>query len=377
MKFVGDHPEWILYDIYTDEGITGTTTKKRKGFLRMMEDAQNHCFDLLLTKEISRFARNLLDSIYYTRELKRLGIGVYFLNDHIFTLDLDSELRLAIFASVAQEESRRTSERVKWGQRQRMEKGVVFGRNMLGYDVKNGKISVNPEGALIVRKIFDYFTEENLSVYEIAQKLDDEGILPMYAKKWNPSVIFRMLQNEKYCGDLKQKKTYTPDYLSHEKKINRGEEDFVILPQHHEAIISKEIFEKAAKKFSHRENGGKYPFSGKLFCGICGKRYTARFQTTASGITYRFWRCNSAPHPNKKALHTEELIQMLSYLAFNLYGIKTEEEETLASFLSRAVISGDSVTFFLFGNRTPFSFHQIHGEWKALTETEESFAKIF
>ncbi|MBR5187669.1 MAG: recombinase family protein, partial [Clostridia bacterium] len=229
MRYIQNHAEWILYEIYTDEGITGTNTKKRKGFLKMLEDAETRCFDLLITKEISRFARNLLDSVYYTRMLKRFGIGVLFLNDNIFTLDGDAELRLAILASIAQEESRRTSERVKWGQKQRMEKGVVFGRSMLGYDVKDGKMTVNLEGAEIVRKIFYQFAEENFSISQIARNLDAEGILPMHAKNWNPSVILRILKNEKYKGDLKQKKTYTPDYLSHEKKINRGEEAFVWL----------------------------------------------------------------------------------------------------------------------------------------------------
>ncbi len=369
-KFIGDRPEWILCEIYADEGITGTNTKKRKGFLRMMEDAENHCFDLLLTKEISRFARNLLDSVYYTRALKRLGIGVYFLNDNIFTLDGDAELRLAILASIAQEESRRTSERVKWGQRRRMEKGVVFGRSMLGYDVKDGKMTVNPEGAAIVRKIFDDFTEKNVSVSEIAENLNRLGIAPMYAEKWYPSVIFRILKNEKYCGDLKQKKTYTPDYLSHEKKINRGEEDFVMLSHHHEPIISREIFEKAQKIFSPKnndsENGGKYPFSGKIVCGICGKRYTARFQTCANGTKYRFWRCNSPPHPKKRVLHSEDLMDMLSALVFRLYGIRSDDENALASFLSRASVADDTVTLWLVRERAPFSFRFLDGKWEEI-----------
>ena len=367
MKYIGEHPKWILYEIYTDEGITGTNTKKRKGFLKMIEDAGNHSFDLLITKEISRFARNLLDSIYYTRELKRQGIGVFFLQDHIFTLDPDSELRLAILASVAQEESRRTSERVKWGQKQRMEKGVVFGRNLLGYDVQNGKMTVNSDGAETVRKIFRYFTEENLSVSQIARRLDEENILPMRAQKWNPSVILRILKNEKYRGELKQKKTYTPDYLSHEKKINRGEEDFVILSHHHEPIISDEIFEKAAKKLLRgnvKANGmGKYSFSGKIFCGVCGRKYTARFQMSKTGIQYRFWRCNSPPHKNKRMLHGEDMTEMLSFLAERVKGIQTAEEETLASLLVRAVVEGDRVHIYLLGERGYFSFRYVYGKW--------------
>ncbi|MBE6666175.1 MAG: recombinase family protein [Ruminococcaceae bacterium] len=366
-KYVQNHSEWILYEIYTDEGITGTNTKKRKGFLKMIEDAENHCFDLLITKEISRFARNILDSVYYTRMLKQLGIGVFFLNDNIFTLDSDAELRLAILASIAQEESRKTSERVKWGQMQRMKKGVVFGRNMLGYDVKNGKMTVNPKGAEIVKKIFYQFTEENLSVTQIARNLDECGILPMYAKKWNPSVVLRILKNEKYKGDLKQKKTYTPDYLSHDKKINRGEESFVWIYDHHEPIVTEEIFEKAAKILSRGKNSlqadGKYPFSGKIICGVCGKKYTARFQTSKSGFQYRFWRCNSAPHANKRTLHSEDMIRVLSELAVRKWGIQTSDEKMLASFLSKAVVLGDSLQIYLFGESNVFSFRYILGTW--------------
>ena len=137
-EYIERNPMWELYDIYVDEGITGTSTKKRKAFNRMMVDAQLKKYDLIITKEISRFARNTLDSIYYTRKLKEYGIGVMFANDNLFTLDPDAELRLTIMASIAQEESRKTSERVKWGQKRRMEQGVVFGSSMIGYDVKDG-----------------------------------------------------------------------------------------------------------------------------------------------------------------------------------------------------------------------------------------------
>ena len=339
-EYIRSHSEWILYEIYTDEGVTGTNTKKRKGFQKMMLDAENRCFDLLITKEISRFARNILDSIYYTRELKRYGIGVLFLNDHIYTLEGDAELRLALLASVAQEESRRTSERVKWGQKRRMESGVVFGRSMLGYDVQHGEIKINPMGAEIVRRIFYQFTEEDLSVSEIARSLDNDGILPMYAKKWNPSVILRILKNEKYAGDLKQKKTYTPDYLSHEKKINRGEEEFILLRCHHEPIVTSEIFEKASKKIAKGKNppreGGKYPFSGKMICGICGKNYTARFQIAENGKQYQFWRCNSPPHAGKRTLRSKDITEILSVLAERLLNMQTRDEEFLSSHLLRA-----------------------------------------
>lgn len=244
-NYIESNPGWKLYEIFADEGISGTNTKKRKEFNRMITCAKNGFFDLIITKEISRFARNTLDSIYYTRILKEHNVGVLFLNDNINTLDQDAELRLAIMSSIAQEESRKTSERVKWGQKRRMEQGIVFGRSMLGYDVKDGKMYINEEGAKIVRLIFHKFVNEGKSTHTIAQELLAEGIRPMRADKWHNTVILRILKNEKYCGDLVQKKTYTPDFLSHDKKYNHGEEEFIIIHNHHEPIISRELFDAA------------------------------------------------------------------------------------------------------------------------------------
>ena len=146
-EYISRNPLWELVEIYVDEGITGTNTFKREDFNRMIQDGRNGKFDMIITKEVSRFARNLLDSIAYTRELREYGIRLFFLNDNIDTSQPDHEFRLALMSSLAQEESRKTSERVKWGQRRRMEQGVVFGRDMLGYDVRDGKLIINEEGA--------------------------------------------------------------------------------------------------------------------------------------------------------------------------------------------------------------------------------------
>lgn len=298
-QYISQHSEWELYMIYADEGISGTGTKKRKEFNKMIQAARSGEIDLIITKEISRFARNTLDSIYFTRELKKYGVGVIFMNDGINTLDSDSELRLAIMSSIAQEESRKTSERVKWGQKRRMEQGVVFGRNMLGYDVINGKMYINNDGAKTVRLIFHKFVNEKKGTYVIARELTEEKISPMKCDKWQSSVILRILRNEKYCGDLIQKKTYTPDFLSHEKKYNHGEEKFVIIKDHHEPIISRSIFEaantmldeKSASQSGFSKHSSRYPFSGKILCGKCGSGYSARSRKKADGSIYILWQC--------------------------------------------------------------------------------------
>ena len=311
-QYIERNPDWELYAIFADEGISGTNTKKRKEFNRMIACAKNGDFDLIITKEISRFARNTLDSIFYTRDLKKHGIGVIFLNDNINTLDGDAELRLAIMSSIAQEESRKTSERVKWGQKRQMEQGVVFGRSMLGYDVKDGKMYINEDGAKIVRLIFRKFVDEGKGTHVIARELREEGIMPMHVKEWSNTVILRVIRNEKYCGDLVQKKTYTPDFLSHEKKANLGQEEFVILKDHHEPIISRELFNRAnrildAKSLSQEgkaKHSNRYPFSGKIKCGRCGASYVARYKTRKDGSQYKAWRCfegakHGSPHIDK------------------------------------------------------------------------------
>lgn len=339
-QYIERNPDWELYEVFADEGISGTNTKKRKEFNRMIACAKNGDFDLIVTKEISRFARNTLDSIFYTRDLKKHGVGVIFMNDNINTLDGDAELRLAIMSSIAQEESRKTSERVKWGQKRQMEQGVVFGRSMLGYDVKDGKMYINEEGAKVVRLIFHKFVNEGKGTHVIARELREEGIQPMRVKEWQNTVILRVIRNEKYCGDLVQKKTYTPDFLSHEKKYNRGQEEFVIIKDHHEPIISRELFDKANRILDEKslsqegkaKHSNRYPFSGKIKCGRCGASYVARYKNRKDGSRYKAWRCYEAanhgsPHidkaGNKKgcsgmSIRNEEAIHIMSLVCKQL-----------------------------------------------------------
>lgn len=311
-EYIERQPDWELYDIYADEGITGTSTKKRVAFNRMIRDAQLHRFDLILTKEISRFARNTLDSIHYTRELKKIGVGVLFMNDNMNTLNESSEFFLTIKASQAQEESRSTSSRVKWGQTRRMEQGVVFGRSLLGYDVKDGKMTINPEGAEIVRLIYHKYVYERKGTTIIARELREAGIKTLRGRTdWRNTVILKILRNEKYCGDLKQKKTYTPDYLTHQKKYNHGEEEFVFIKDHHEPIIDRELWEEAQREIARRDLDGRlgsghsnrYPLSGKIKCSECGQSFASRGRKCRDGTKYKTWRCSTTTAEGKH--HTD------------------------------------------------------------------------
>ena len=170
-NYIKGRVEWEFVGVYWDEGISGTQTTKRTGFNNMIADAMNNKIDLIITKEVTRFARNTVDTLWHARELKERGIGIIFILDNIDTRDADSEYRLTIMASNAQEESRKTSERVKWGQRRQMEKGVVFGRDLLGYTVKNGILHINPEEVPVVKAIFHKYTNEGKGTHVIAREL--------------------------------------------------------------------------------------------------------------------------------------------------------------------------------------------------------------
>ncbi len=350
---IARNPLWELYEIYVDEGITGTNTLKREEFNRMIKDGKDGRFDMIITKEVSRFARNLLDSIAYTRELKEYGIRLIFMNDNIDTDQPDHEFRLALMASLAQEESRKTSERVKWGQRRRMEQGIVFGRDMLGYDVRNGRLTVNREGAEIVRLIFHKYLDEGKGCHVIANELREAGIrTSRFMKEWSHTVILRVLKNEKYCGDLVQQKTYTQSYLSHKKKANRGELDYVVIKNHHEPIIPRERFEAVQRELERRHNmhdskngfANRYAMSGKIICAECGSTFIHSQKRRPNGNKYENWSCITKDRKGKpKITDSGEVVgcdnvnirdaDIRLILQHILRGVMSDREELMNRFL--------------------------------------------
>ncbi len=306
---INRNPDWELYEVYADEGLSGTSTEKRKAFQKMLDDARIGKFSLILTKEVSRFARNTLDAIMYIRELRRLGIGVQFILDRINTLEDDYEFKMTQNASWAQEESRKTSVRVKWGQLRQMERGVVFGCSMLGYDVKDGKMHINESGAEIVRLIYHKFVREHKGTCTIARELREEGYKTLKGNStWSNTTILKILRNEKYCGDLLQKKTFTPDYLTHKKKYNNGEEEKPFIPNHHEPIIDREMWDEAQyildknrpSEEVRSQHTNRYPLSGKIKCGHCGSSFSAKYKRKNGPTPYKGWHCNTHSTQGKK-----------------------------------------------------------------------------
>ena len=240
-----NNSNWIYVDGYIDEGISGTSVKHREEFMRMIDDAKDNKFDLIVTKEISRFSRNTLDSIKYTRELLNYGVIVLFLNDNINTALSDSELRLTIMASMAQDEIRRLSERVKFGMKRSIEKGIILGNNLIyGYDKCQNKLIINQEEALIVNRIFNDYVKDS-SVVRIANSLNKLNVKTKLGGKWSATSVSRIIRNPKYKGYYCGNKSEVVDYMS-KKIFYHDYKDWIIYKDFKiPVIISEELWDKA------------------------------------------------------------------------------------------------------------------------------------
>lgn len=286
-NILAQHPEWELVGRYVDEGITGTSVKKRKNFLRMMEDAKNGMFSLILTREVSRFARNTVDTLQETRKLKSNGVEVYFTEDNIRTSDdTDGELRLTLMATLAQNESKKTSVRVKAGQKISFENGVLYGNgNILGYDRVGRELVVNPEQAETVKMIFNMY-HDGMGCKQIAYELEKRGrVTSTGLTHWQPGTISRLLRNSFYCGKIVYRKQYVPDYLEQKKINNYDEVDKIEITGKHEPIISEELFNDCQRRLDaktvnrlrgkHAINPPKSAYARILKCQ-CGSNFERR-----------------------------------------------------------------------------------------------------
>ena len=287
--YIGKHENYELAGIYADEGISGTNTKKREQFRQMVKDCEDGKIDLVITKSISRFARNTQDCLEYSRKLKNLGIGIIFEKENINTLDSTGELLFTILSSLAQDESRNISENCKWGIRTNFKNGKVniCPSSFLGYDKDtNGKIIINEREAEIVRRIYREFLW-GMNPQQIAKGLEDEGVEGCKGKKkWYASTIVGILKNEKHMGDALLQKYYTADFLTKKLVKNKGEITQYYVKDSHEGIIDNETWEavqeeldrrekfKEAHGLSHYSYGTDYnPFTNRIFCGKCGYSY--------------------------------------------------------------------------------------------------------
>ena len=314
-------PKWSLVKGYTDEGITGTSTKKREYFNEMVEDGLNDKYDLILTKEVCRFARNTLDTLQITRNLLAKGKGVYFELDNINTLEQEGELRLTIMASLAQDESRRISERVKFGFNRAIENGKVLGNNVIwGYTKDNCKLKINEEEAKIVRRVFEIYAEGKTGIRRIGDILAKEGFYSSTGKKFCYSTIRRIINNPKYKGWYCGKTTEVIDFLTKER-IEIPKEDWIqykttedIVPQIiDEDLWNKcnEIWDKRSIEFSQNKRGtnrwnSRYLYSGLLVCAEDNKTYWRTKHRPSANE--EFWICSEyKKYGNKVSCTNTEL----------------------------------------------------------------------
>ena len=280
-------PNWDFVGSYIDEGISGTQVKKREEFLKMIEDANRHKFDLILTKEISRFSRNTLDSIKYTQELLSNGVGVYFLNDNINTILPDSELRLTIMSSIAQDEVRKLSERVSFGMKRSIDNGVVLGcSNIYGYKKNKGKLVIDEVQAKMIKVIFDRYANTMDGLSKVSRYLFSLGYKSRTGRKIDPTILTRIIENPKYKGYYCGHKSKVLDYRTKQKK-KLNESDWIIYKDYNNVppIVSEELWERANIKLKQRQKSftnrvvnkevfqNRYTYSGKIYCGCHNLTY--------------------------------------------------------------------------------------------------------
>lgn len=303
--FIKSNPNWKYVEGYVDEGLSGVSTAKRERFNEMIEDGKNGLFDLIVTKEVSRFARNTLDSIQFTRELLSSGVAVYFQSDNINTLDEDSELRLTLMSSMAQDESRKISNRVRFGHHQAIKNGTVLGtNNMFGYTKKDGKLTINEEEAAFIRELFEMYSTGRFSMKQMEKHFYEKGIRNRKGNKLSHSTMGNIIRNPKYKGYYVGNKVVITDLFTKKQKFLPEDEWVMYKDETGEtvpAIVSEELWEKANEVLYMRSQDvitaqhktvHQNLFTGKLICAHCGKPYYRKDAVGKGGEKMSKWVCS-------------------------------------------------------------------------------------
>lgn len=299
-SYIKSNPKWEYVGIYYDEGISGTKKENRTGLMQLIEDCENKKIDFIITKSISRLVRNTTDCLEIVRKLTDIGVYIYFEKENINTKSMGSELMITILSSLAENESLSISENNKWTIQKRFKSGTYkISYPPYGYYYENGNIKVNEEQALIVKRIF-FEALEGKGTTKIANGLNSDGIPPRKGSKWHSSTINNILTNEKYTGDALLQKTYTDGHFKRHK--NKGEKEQYFIENHHEAIISRDVFLAVSKLLEQRrldknikkgstKYQNRYVFSGKIKCSECGNTFRRRIHYSGSPNEYAAWCC--------------------------------------------------------------------------------------
>ena len=317
-KMIAKRPEWTLAGIYADDGISGTSSRHRRAFQQMLSDCESGQVDMIITKSLSRFARNTLDSLVAIRRLKLLGIGVYFEKEKLWTLEKQGEFLLTLMSSLAQEESRSISENCAWGQRKRFADGrysMAYTR-FLGYEAgPNGRPIVNPEEAVVVKQFYALYLR-GLSAHTIAKRFTECGLATPSKSEhgWSPFTVRSILANEKYKGDALLQKHFVVDFLTKKRKRNEGELPMYYVTGGHEAIIAPDVFDYVQFEIARRlRYSGGMEMAGRIYCSQCGGHYGVRYWH----IINKVWQCHrhvKKGHPcsNNSYVYDEMLRSLLN-----------------------------------------------------------------
>lgn len=363
-QYISRNPQWRLAGIYADEGISGTGVSKRESFKRLIRDCDKGKIDLVLTKSVSRFARNTVDSLNYIRKLKEKHIGVFFEEQNCNTLNEDSEMIIGLHSVIAQTESENISANIKWGIQKRMRDGTyACSFKLLGYEKVNGEIRIIPEEAEIVRALFRRYLD-GYSLDQLKELLESEGVITRRGKAvWTKMAIRNMLSNEKYVGDVIYQKTFRTDCISKKVVQNRGERTRYLVSNNHPAIIDRDTFRLVQAETARRSNkrsrsdrciteqgkySGKYVLSELLFCGECGSPFRRRIKTEHGSQT-AYWRClNRMDHGKQACPHSRGIREssLHDMICSALSAAVPERKEVFALILSnlKYALSGDKTT---------------------------------
>lgn len=327
-EYIQRRPDWTYAGVYSDEAFTGTKNDRR-GFQTLLADCRGGKIDIILTKSISRFARNTVTLLDSVRELKALGIDVYFEEQNLHSLSGDGELMLTILASYAQEESRSVSENCKWRIRDKFKQGIPTSTTVYGYSMHCGAITVIPEEAEVVRMIFNDYIG-GMGCNAISRKLNALGVPAKFGGIWYSPGVQSVLENDKYTGDLLMQKYYRVDHLTKVDKRNHGEKDQYFVPDNHEAIIDRATFERAQAML--REHGQKYHprpqirnqyvFSGMIVCGNCGGHYIRKMSRGKP-----FWNCSTTQVRGANVCRTQKIPEeTIKSAAASVLGLRDFDE---------------------------------------------------
>lgn len=351
-ELIQNHRGWQYCGVFADEAITGTK-EARDGFQRLLAECRAGNIDMVITKSISRFARNTVTLLDTIRELKLLGVDVYFEEQNIHTIGTDGELILTILASYAQEESRSTSENMKWRIKKNFEEGTPWNGTVLGYYIEDGQYQIIPKEAEIVKRIFsDYLG--GLGCEAIAKRLNDEDIPSPRGIQWSFSTVHRMLNNYSYTGNLLLQQTFRDNHITKKYQVNRGELPMYHATETHDAIIPQEVFDAVRQEAANRAERyrgetapHKYPFSSKLVCMGCGKRY--RRKTKATKVV---WACSTFDKKGKAACSTSKQVseEILIDVTTQVLGLEAFDADQFERTIQEILVGPGNTLRYIFRN---------------------------